>query len=394
MTYLIAEMVFSLLAAAVLGLALGWLLRTLGTKAKFNASEQLWSRRLRVADDEVAARTRELESVQAALDEKSELLTATIRNEQSLIENLGGLERQVGLLKEEVEVKESSVRELTAEIGGLQSAMQRASEEVDAGRSALASAGVDLERALDRIRELERGLAESNAREGVLEDAVQATRRTAEQLERSLADMRSEVADVMEQLDHKDRELSQLTANLSKRSAEFESVSSQSHSTDEMLALLEDRLSNRDEDLAVVRSELAEAEATIGNLEASNQHLRGVVADLEAKAAKGSQPMSAEDRTEVSSLRAQLAASGETIERLNREVRSLEARSLSLEGEIQQRRTSGKRLDDELAAARKRQAASDARIVTLHERIADLERTPARITVDGTSSTDGAQALS
>jgi predicted flap endonuclease-1-like 5' DNA nuclease len=416
MTFLIAEMVLCLLAAAALGLSLGWLLRSLGVRAKFEASEQLWSRRLRVADDEIAARSAELAEVEGSLEEKTELLNAAMRNEHSLVEGLGDLERQVGLLKDESEAKETAVRGLSAEVAALQSALLRSNQEVAAGRSALAATGVDLERALDRIRELEHGLAESNTREGVLEDTVQATRQSAEQLERRLADMKSDVENALTQLDHessrvrflqsrlsegesiaaelmverdaliaaresqagvladKDREVTTLQKWLSERSAQIENIASQSHSTDEMLAMLEEQLLNRDSDLSALRTELAESEAAIASLEGSNQHLRSVVADLEEQLGGQATPTSSEDNTRLAALQDKLVASGETIDRLSREVRSLEARSLALEGEVQQRRLSGKRLDDELAAARKRHADGEARINLLHERIAELER--------------------
>jgi len=416
MTFLIAEMVLCLVAAAVLGLSLGWLLRSLGFRAKFEASEQLWSRRLRVADDEIAARTSEFTEVQHALEEKTELLYAATRNEQTLVETLGDLERQVGLLKEEIEVKESTVRRSASEVAALQSAVLRSNEEVAAGKAALSAADVDLELAFDRIRELELGLSESNARESVLEDTVQSTRRAAEQLERRLADLRSEAENAGTQLEHeasrvrflqsrlsegesiaaelmverdaliaaresqaatiaeKNREMSILQSWLSERSAQFENIASHSHSTDEMLAMLEEQLLNRDADLSALRSELADSEAAIASLEGSNQHLRSVVAELEEKLRGQPSLASPGDNIQRSSLQDKLAASAETIERLNREVRSLEARSLALAGEVQQRRLSGKRLDDELAAARKRHADSEGRINLLHERIAELER--------------------
>lgn len=317
-----------------------------------------------------------------------------------------------------------------------------------------------MEQAIDRVRELEKAISDANRREGVLEDSLQATRSTLEQLELRLADALNELhnergrlqresgtvgelkgllADrervaielMVErdalvsaretqaaELERKDRHTALLLERIAGHSSQLDEIASKSRSTDEMLSMLEEHVLNRDSDMSALRSELAESEATVANLEAANQHLRqkvdemtsglkrrdadvavlradiaeridsirmmeGRVRDLERTCAdlvgrsESLETQRTELQDEIALLQSDLGDREQILRekaRLKRETRALDARVRALESDLHHRRKMSRANEEALESARRRLAEREAEAVRLRERVARLAR--------------------
>ncbi len=308
MTFLIVEMVLYLLGAALLGLGLGWVLRSLGLKDKIERLENRWNRRLRVADDELTTALEKLSVAQGEIEQKNESLKLASRKELAFVAQVGEQERLLSDLREQFDTATRSAEEAT----------RRQREEREVVRA-------EFEVALSRVGELERAAAAAAERESALGENLDLARKTHDELEGQLAEMRTQldaslaratsesergrrlqtelselqrsVIELRVERDalatareaqsaaavEKDKEIAELKSLLSSRAAELANITSQSRSTDSMLAMLEEQLLNRDSDMSALRMELTASERTVASLESSNKHVRQVADDLEQK---------------------------------------------------------------------------------------------------------------
>lgn len=422
MTFLVVEMVFCLLAAALLGLGLGWLLTRLTARARVAEADETWGRRLREAEEELASAHLALTALQADLQSRSDALEQAQRLESSLAGRVEELEAERSRFAAD---GERLGRDLQAAVDEAERAGIRYREAQEALRNALrANEGVELQ--LGELRsELEAAAARSsNAEERVrlLEMRLREAERVGEELaieREALVASRSAQAQAIEE---RDRLIADLKRRVDARANEIEAIVSRHRSTDEMLAMLEEQLVSRSSDMSALQLELTASERTIANLEQSNQHTRrsaeGLREELRSRVVQLDETRSqlearnelvlelerkihaleatcasvveqndglGEERLrlqrELQAMEGQLyrvesvlAQRDERVTELEREVRSREARCTTLEAEVQHRRSSAVRTDEELAAVRKRQADCEARAVALQERIAELER--------------------
>lgn len=460
MPFLVFEMIVCLLAAAAVGLALGWILRLTRTRRRIRDAELRWQRRLHVADEELADRSAALSEALSRVEDKRSLLVQAEQKQRELSTLLSESVETVEALSDVVDQKQSRVDSITGELDDLRSRVTESVHELNAARAAVSARSADLEQTIDRVGELEKAISDANRREGVLEDSLQATRSTLEQLELRLADALNELENergrrqresgtvgelkglladrervaielMVErdalvsaretqaaELERKDRHTALLLERIAGHSSLLDEIASKSGSTDEMLSLLEEHVLNRDSDMSALRSELAESEATVANLEAANRHLRervdemtsglkrrdadvavlradiaeridsirtmeGRIRDLERTCGDlvGRSESLGSQRTELqrevallqSGLRDREQLRTETA-RLQREARALDAQVRALESDLQHRRRMSKANEEALESARRRLADREAEAIKLRERLAQLAR--------------------
>lgn len=313
MTYLISNIVFTLIAALTLGLVIGWLIWG-RLKARFQSVETDWRNRYLSLDSEYQSVIKDFNEVELALKDRIEHISTLNNEKNELAKDLNAVTNLNNETDKEIE-------ELKNQLGQITARCHITSKELDTRKQELEH----LRRAPAEITELKTLLGQATQRYN--NNGLELKNKNEE-----LVALQSHFDETSKHTVSLNKELVHLRAQLLKRDKEFENqvVS---------FANLQNELNDTNEMLKIVQTELDSRDNTAADLAQLKERDEKILV-LENQISLVS--------TQYENSQAELLDTKKHIPALNNEINSLRERIPSLEGSLKQRDSSIAALEGEV----------------------------------------------